>query len=56
MRPQANALYESAARRGGCFSLDEQESDDEHHAEHVGERKPRLEPKQRRQRHDEGGA
>lgn len=66
MRPRAerqsgdeaasDALYESAARYGGGRPLDEHESDDEHHAEHVGEREPRLEPEQRRQRHDEGGA
>ena len=36
--------------------LDEQESEHEDHAEHVGEREPRLQPEQRRQRHDEGGA
>ena len=52
----SDALCESAARRGGGYSFDEQETDHKDHAEHVGEREPRLEPEQRRQRHDEGGA
>ena len=44
----SDALCESAARRGGGCSLDQQETDHKHHAEHVGEREPRLEPEQRR--------
>ena len=43
----SDALCESAARRGGGCPQ-QQEPDHKHHAEHVGEREPRLEPEQRR--------
>jgi hypothetical protein len=66
MRPRAerqsgddaagNASCEVASRRRWRGALDQQEGRHEHHAEHVGEREARLEPVERRQRHDERGA
>jgi hypothetical protein len=66
MRPRAerqsgndaasDAPCEIALLRFWRRSLDQQEGEHEHHAEHVGEGEARLEPEQRRQRHDEGGA
>ena len=51
-----DAPCELAARRGRRCSLDQQEGQHEHHAEHVGERETGLEPVERRQRHDQRGA
>jgi hypothetical protein len=54
MRPQATRL--NRAPRGVVVGTpDEQEGDHEDHAEHVGEREPRLQPEERRKRHDERG-